>query len=63
MGVVADVSREEPASLQAIDKAYHDGLMRTVKIAATAACMEGMLRNPEKAADYEQVLQAIKHLD
>lgn len=51
------------ASLQAIDKAYHDGLMRTVRMAATAACIEGMLRNPEKAEDYKQVLQAIKHLD
>ena len=51
------------ASLQAIDKAYHDGLMRTVKIAATAACMEGMLRNPEKAEDYKQVLLAIQHLE
>ncbi|MCC7249099.1 MAG: RebB family R body protein [Lysobacter sp.] len=51
------------ASLQAIDKAFHDGLMRTVQTAATAACLEGMLRNPEKAEDYKQVLDAIKHLD
>lgn len=51
------------ASLQAIDKAFHDGLLRSLQTAATAACLESMLRNPEKAADYEQVLQAIKHLD
>lgn len=51
------------ASLQAIDKAFHDGLLRSLQTAATAACLEAMLRNPEKAADYEQVLQAIKHLD
>lgn len=51
------------ASLQAVDKAYHDGLMRTVKIAATAACLEAMLRHPEKAGDYQQVLQAIQHLE
>lgn len=50
------------ASLQNVDKAFHTALMRTLQMAATAACLEGMLRNPEKAEDYKQVLQAIKHI-
>jgi hypothetical protein len=51
------------AALQAVSKALHDDLMRTLQMAATAACLEGMLRDPSKAAEYEAVLRVVKALD
>lgn len=50
------------ASLQTVSRALHDDLMRTLKTAATAACLQGMLRDPSKAADYEAVLARIDRL-
>lgn len=50
------------ASLQTVSRALHDDLMRTIKAAATAACLRGMLRDPSKAADYEAVLARIDRL-
>ena len=50
------------AALQTVSKALHDDLMRTLRMAATAACLEGMLRDPSKAAEYEAVLQVVKRL-
>lgn len=50
------------ASLQTVSRALHDDLMRTIKAAATAACLQGMLRDPSKAADYEAVLARIDRL-
>ncbi len=43
-------------------EATQRNLMRTLQTAATAACLEGMLRHPEKADDYQKVLETIKHL-
>lgn len=50
------------ASLQTVSRALHDDLMRTIKAAATAACLQSMLRDPSKAADYEAVLARIDRL-
>lgn len=50
------------ASLQTVSRALHDDLMRTIKAAATAACLQGMLRDPSRAADYEAVLARIDRL-
>ena len=49
------------ASLRAIDISLHENLMRTLRMAATAACLEAMLQNPDKAEAYSRVLQAIEH--
>jgi hypothetical protein len=51
------------AALRAIDISLHQNLMRTLRMAATAACLEAMLRNPDKAEAYSRVLQAIEHLE
>jgi Killing trait len=50
------------AALDDTGMATQDNLMRVLQTAATAACLEGMLRHPEKAEDYQRVLETIKHL-
>ncbi len=50
------------AALDETSKALQGNLMRILQAAATAACLEGMLRHPEKAEDYQKVLATIKHL-
>lgn len=50
------------SALQTVGQALHEDLMRTLKLAATAACLQGMLRDPAKAAEYETVLATIGRL-
>jgi Killing trait len=50
------------AALDETSKATQEHLMRILQTAATAACLEGMLRHPENADDYQKVLETIKHL-
>lgn len=53
------------AAVAAIDEAGRATtrrLMRTLQSTAVAACMDAMLRHPEKADDYAKVLQTIRDL-
>jgi Killing trait len=53
------------AAVAAIDEAGRATtrrLIRTLQSAAVAACMDAMLRHPEKADDYAKVLQTIRDL-
>ena len=50
------------AAMQSAGQALHEDLARTLKLAATTACLAGMLRDPAKAAEYETVLAAIERL-
>jgi hypothetical protein len=50
------------AAIDGTSKALQGSLMRTLQAAATAACLEGMLRHPEKVEDYQKVLQTIGQL-
>jgi hypothetical protein len=49
-------------ALNAIGTSLHQDRLRTLQMAATAACLEGMLRDPAKAAEYEAVLQVVKRI-
>jgi Killing trait len=50
------------AALDETSKVTQANLMRLLQTAATAACLEAMLRHPEKAEDYQKVLETIKRL-
>ncbi len=50
------------SALRETGEATQRNLMRILQTAATAACLEGMLRHPEKAEDYRKVLKTIKDL-
>jgi hypothetical protein len=51
------------AALRALDAALHDQLMKTVQLAATAMCLEAMVRDPTQAAAYEAILKSIRTLE
>jgi hypothetical protein len=50
------------AALEVAGQAAFNNQMRTLQLAGTAACVEAMLRNPDKADAYATVLHAIKDL-
>lgn len=61
--VVAGVKEAADALAHAIDeinRVSHANLVRTIEEAALAAVLALMIRQPEKAKDYDTVLQAIK---
>lgn len=48
------------ASLDGIGRAYQRNALRTLQIAAVAACMAAMIRQPEHADEYAKALQSIR---
>ncbi len=50
------------AALEQISETTQRNLMRVLQTAAVAACLEAMLREPAKAAEYEAVLHAVKRM-
>lgn len=50
------------AALQSVGQALHEDRIRTLKLAATAVCLRGMLSDPSKAADYAAALAVIERL-
>lgn len=50
------------AALNSVSHAQYEDNLRTLKLAGTAACMEGMLRDPANATGYEAVLVMIRRL-
>lgn len=51
------------ASIERINHVTLKNLLETVKLAARAACLAGMVRDPDKASAYQDVLAAIDALD
>lgn len=50
------------SSIERINHANQQNLLQTVKLAARAACLAAMVREPEKAGAYRDVLEAIDAL-
>ncbi|MBT2749130.1 MULTISPECIES: RebB family R body protein [unclassified Lysobacter] len=50
------------AGLRQVSDAQHRQRMQLQQAAATAVCLEAMLKSPEHAGDYAELLQIIKHL-
>lgn len=50
------------AALRTLGDTLHQDRMRMLQMAATAVCLDAMLRDPSKAAEYEAVLQVVKRL-
>jgi len=55
-------SEEMADALEAMNRVTHDNLFRMLQEAALAATFAAMIRTPEKAKEYEAVLQAIRAL-
>lgn len=51
------------SSIERINHVTQKNLLETVKLAARAACLAGMVRDPDKAAGYREVLSVIDALD
>ncbi len=48
------------AALRTLSATLHEDRVRMLQTAATAVCLDAMLRDPSKAAEYEAVLRTIK---
>lgn len=55
-------SEEMADAIEAMNRVTHDNLFRMLQEAALAATFAAMIRTPEKAKEYEAVLQAIRGL-
>lgn len=53
---------EMVAAIDAVNHASQQNMMRTLQNAAVAACIAAMLKSPEKAKEYGEILEAIKGL-
>lgn len=50
-------------ALDSMNRVTHDNMVHILQEAALAATLAAMLREPEKSAEYEAVLQAIKRME
>lgn len=50
------------ASIERVNRANHENLLQIVQLAARTACLAAMLREPDKADAYRQILGAIDDL-
>jgi len=50
------------ATVDRVNRVLHQDLMRTIRLAATAATLDAMLREPSKAKEYEAVLRVIERM-
>jgi hypothetical protein len=50
------------AGLRQVCDGQHRQRMQSIQVAGTAMCVEAMLKSPEHAGDYAELLQIIKHL-
>lgn len=50
-------------ALETMNRVTHDNMVHILQEAALAAALAAMIREPEKSAEYEAVLQAIKRME
>lgn len=50
------------AAMERLNRASHENLLQIIKQAGITACLTGMVRNPDKADAYANVLETIRNL-